>query len=244
MLTSTVLGRYEAHYFKCNKCGFLGIASPTWLQEAYDSPIASADTGILQRSQQLRPRLVCLFKLVFPMGSVIADVGAGYGVLVRTMRDVGLDFRWSDPLCSNLLARGFELGSERCDGLTAVEVLEHVVDPAKFLEESLARTGASVAVVTTEPLPSPVPPQSWWYYARPSGQHISFFERRTLAVLADRLNLRLHSRRNLHVFHNGEVARWQFAVAATRVSALAEHLLRKSANSLTEADSLLFDTPP
>ena len=239
--TAVVLARHEARYLKCRACGFLGVEGPSWLEEAYGSPVADIDTGILERTAHLVPRLLCLLRMTCPKDAVFADIGAGYGVLVRAMRDAGLDFRWSDPLSPNLLARGFELGGEQCAAVTAVEVLEHTEDPLAFLRETLETTRASLVVLTTELLPSPVPEISWWYYARPSGQHVSFFERRTLDVLARRLGLRVHSRHSFHVLHAGQVAPWQFLVAATRLAPVAAAVLRRSLDSLTAADSGLFD---
>ena len=239
--TAVVLGRHEADYLKCRACGFLGVDRPFWMEEAYGSPVADIDTGILERTAHLVPRLVCLLRMTCPRDAIFADIGAGYGVLVRAMRDAGFDFRWNDPLSPNLLARGFELAGERCAAVTAVEVLEHTEDPLAFLRETLERTHATLAVLTTELLPSPVPEPAWWYYARPSGQHVSFFERRTLDVLAGRLGLRVHSRHSFHVLHSGQVAPWQFLVAATRLAPVAAAVMRRSLDSLTAADSGLFD---
>lgn len=240
--SALVMARHKADYLKCRACGFLGVDEPSWLDEAYGSPIAGIDTGILERAYQLVPRLVCLLRMTCPKDAVFADVGAGYGVLVRAMRDAGLDFRWSDPLCPNLLARGFELDGHRCAAVTAIEVLEHTRDPLTFLRDTLARSNASLLVFTTEVLPAPLPdPARWWYYALPSGQHISFFEQRTLKTLATRLGMRVYSRHNFHALHSGEVARWQFLVAATRLAPVVAPLLRRSLESLTAADSGLFD---
>lgn len=235
-----VLERHEAQFFKCDGCGFLGVLGPSWLDEAYASPIADIDTGILDRSLSLVPRLLSLFRLVFPKDAVFVDVGAGYGVLVRAMRDAGLDFRWSDPFCPNLLARGFEAGAERCAAVTAIEVLEHTTDPVAFIRETLERTGASVMVLTTEVLPAPVPDPGWWYYALPNGQHVSFFERRTLDRVAAQVGMKVLSRRNFHVLHTGQVAAWQFAIAATRLAPAAAKVLGAGVRSLTVDDSTLF----
>lgn len=241
VFSALVLERHEAAYLKCRQCGFLGVDRPSWLDEAYASPIAELDTGILYRSLSLVPRLLTLFRLVFPKDAVFVDVGAGYGVLVRAMRDAGLDFRWSDPFCPNLLARGFEAGDEPCAAVTAIEVLEHTPDPLAFTGETLERTGASVMVLTTELLPSPVPDvASWWYYSLFNGQHISFFERRTLDVLGGRLGLQVHSRRNFHVLHAGQVAPWQFTVAATRLASVTAKVLGAGVRSLTVPDSTLI----
>jgi hypothetical protein len=215
-----------------------------WLQEAYESAIADVDTGVLARARDLEPRLICILRPLWKeRPAVFADIGAGYGVLVRAMRDVGLDFRWSDPHCANLLARGFELESQHCDAITAIEVLEHAVDPVAFLREAFNRTGASVAVLTTELLPKPVPdPASWWYYAFETGQHVSFFEHRTLGHLATKLGLRLRSRQNLHVLHSGQVKQWHFLLAATRLAPIGAALLGRSLESLTERDNPLLAT--
>jgi len=240
--SATVLGKYDADYLKCHGCGFLGASKPVWLEEAYKSAIADIDTGVLARARDLAPRLICILRPLWREPAVFADIGAGYGVLVRAMRDAGLDFRWSDLHCANLLARGFELGTEQCQAITAIEVLEHAVDPVAFLKDALHRTGASTAVLTTELLPEPVPdPAAWWYYAFETGQHVSFFERRTLELLATKLGLRLRTRRNLHVLHTGKIRGWHFLLGATRLAPPGAALLGRSLQSLTERDNPLFE---
>ena len=242
VFSATVLAKYLSDYLKCGACGFLGARDPVWLEEAYKSAIVDIDTAVLARARDLEPRLICILRPLLREEAVFADIGAGYGVLVRAMRDIGLDFRWSDLHCANLLARGFELGAEQCEAITAIEVLEHAVDPVEFLSEALHRTGASVAVLTTELLPEPVPdPASWWYYAFETGQHVSFFERRTLSLLAAKLGLRLRTRRNLHVLHTGQVREWHFLLGATRLAPLGAALLGRSLKSLTERDNPLLD---
>lgn len=242
VFSATLLEKYQSDYLKCRVCGFLGVRDPVWLEEAYESAIADVDTGVLARARDLEPRLICILRPLWKERAVFADIGAGYGVMVRAMRDAGLDFRWSDLHCANLLARGFELGTERCEAITAIEVLEHAVDPVTFLSDALQRTGASVAVLTTELLPEPVPdPASWWYYAFETGQHVSFFERRTLELLAKKLGLRLRSRGNLHVLHAGQVRGWHFLLGATRLARIGAGLLGRSLESLTERDNPLLE---
>lgn len=57
--------------------------------------------------------------------------------------------------------------------------------------------------------------------ARSLGQHISFFEFRTLERMAERLDLQLTSRYNIHVFHRSQVGRFWGTVALTRLNRLA-----------------------
>jgi hypothetical protein len=33
------------------------------------------------------------------------DIGGGYGLLTRLMRDRGFDFYWKDPHCENIFAK-------------------------------------------------------------------------------------------------------------------------------------------
>lgn len=239
-LRYTVLQRHQCTLLKCEDCGFLGAEEAPWLDEAYSDTIVDVDTGVLARARSLEPVLLCLAAGCCPPNSTFADIGAGYGVLVRAMRDRGLDFRWSDPMCENLLARGFELHGEQCAALTAVEVLEHAIDPLAFLGDALDLTGAPMAIVSTELLPAPVPPPEWWYLLPTTGQHISFFEHRTLERMAERLDLQLTSRYNVHVFHRGQVGRIWGTVALTRLNRLASAVVSRRFPSLTEADNGLI----
>lgn len=236
------LERHPARFLKCDGCGFLAVEDPTWLEEAYRSVIAMADTGVLSRARDLESRLISLIMLVYGPHALHVDVGGGYGALVRTMRDAGLDFRWSDPYCENLLAQGFEHRGEPVTLATLIEVLEHAVDPLGFLRDVLATTGARTVVVTTELLPEPVPdPSEWWYYTLSTGQHLSFFERRTLDVMAEKLGLAVHSRANLHVFHRGEVKDRHFLVAATRLARAAAVILGRRLTPLADNPLLAAD---
>lgn len=239
---ATVRDRHHAVFAKCDTCGFLGAADPTWLDEAYLEPITAVDTGVLARSLALEPHLICLAVWLGGPEGVFLDAGGGYGVLVRHMRDVGLDFRWRDPHCENLLAKGFELAADsRCDVVTAIEVIEHSADPVGFLSAILEDTSAHAIVFTTELLPTPVPsPESWWYYAWATGQHVSFFERRTLDALAEKLGLKASSRRNIHVLHDGRIDRPRFLMATTRFAKLAALLMRMRLVSLTDQDNPLL----
>ena len=104
-------------------------------------------------------------------------------MLVRLMRDRGLDFYWHDAHASNDYAYGFEwmpLAATKAASLaTAIEVLEHVVDPLQFAREVFESTGAEWLLFTTEVHDASTDP-SWHYFAPFSGQHVSFFSRKTL----------------------------------------------------------------
>lgn len=237
--SQVILDRHVGTYVKCERCGFLWVHEPVWLEEAYESPIAVVDSGVLSRVRAIQPRLITLLRLLRCEPPYV-DVGGGHGVLVRSMRDAGFDFRWDDPYSTNVLARGFEYDGSRVSVAVAVEVIEHVPNPSRFVLDTLARTGADILILTTEVLPEPLPPPAWWYFAPETGQHISFFERRTLQALGRATGLFVRSRGNLHVLSRQPIPRWLFLLAATRVGVPASAALRRGTASLTEADNPLL----
>src|SRR5689334_18239883 len=102
------LGRYDAEYRRCTRCGYLAVADVHWLAEAACALLGRSLRGV--RSA--------------------VDYGAGTGLLVRLMRDRGHDFHWYDGYSPNLLAGGFEADlAGRYDLATAFELVEHLPDP-------------------------------------------------------------------------------------------------------------------
>jgi hypothetical protein len=198
-----VRSKYEAVFLRCNRCGFISIANPIWLPEAYASPINVSDTGYVARNLWSAERVRMIVELSRDPAGKFLDYAAGYGLLVRLMRDIGYDFRWADEYCENLFARCFEEPQPLAgtfEAITAFEVLEHLVDPMQTLAE-LARL-SSCLIVSTDLVPEPAPaPTEWWYYGLEHGQHVSFYSSSSLRVIAERLNLHLSTDGvSFHVF--------------------------------------------
>jgi len=201
VFSATVLSRHAVSYYRCARCGLLQTEAPYWLDEAYREPIAAADTGLIQRNFSLAARLsAVLYSCLDPRGAYL-DVAGGYGMLVRLMRDIGFDFYWHDQHCENVLARGFEAAGagRKFSALTAFEVLEHVPDPVRFVSDLLQQHDVRTLIFSTQTYAGNLPPRDWWYYAFETGQHISFYQARTLATLAERLGLHFLSANGLHV---------------------------------------------
>ena len=241
-----VLHKHMAHYEVCDGCGFLRAHEPHWLDEAYSSAIAAADTGLVARNLALAAKLAGA--LYWGMGErgegQYLDAAGGYGMLTRLMRDMGFDFYWADKYCANLLASHFEYKPELgpCRAVTAVEVLEHLTDPAAFIEETLAAAGTDTLLFTTELYRgAPPAPDAWWYYTFETGQHIGFFQRRTLEALGTRLGLHLASANGVHLLSKGLVNEQVLSFATGRLaSRLAPGWSRRRLGSKTLSDHQLM----
>lgn len=244
--TATVLNKYQAQYEVCNACGFLRARDPHWLEEAYTSAIAAADTGLVARNVALASKVAGA--LYWAMGErgdgQYLDAAGGYGMLTRMMRDLGFDFYWKDKYCDNLIARGFEYRLELggCRAVTAMEVLEHLVDPAAFVEETLATAGAQTFFFTTELYEGMPPhPDNWLYYTFETGQHIGFFQRRTLETLGTRLGLKFASSNGLHVLSKTAVNENLLKLATGRWSSrLSPWWIRRRLGSKLMSDHRLM----
>lgn len=200
---ANVLKKYEAVYNRCGECGFLQAENPYWLEEAYSDAIATADTGLVQRNISISRTLASLLYFgMDPKGAYI-DVAGGYGMLVRLMRDFGFDFYWDDKYCQNLLAKGYESTntSEAITAITAFEVLEHLLSPVDFVAEQMKKFNTRTLIFTTELyLGNEAPSKDWWYFAFPTGQHISFYQKQTLQKIAEKLGTRYYQIGGMHIF--------------------------------------------
>lgn len=236
-----VLGKHEATYNLCEGCGFLCAENPSWLEEAYSSAIASTDTGLVARNVAIANSLASI--LYFMMkerghGRYV-DFAGGYGMLTRLMRDFGFDFYWSDKYCQNLLARGFDYSQQMgaCRAVTAFEVLEHIEDPIKFVEEAFKFGQTDTLIFTTELYEGKPPsPDQWWYYSFETGQHISFFQKRTLEVIANKLKLNFSSNGWLHIISKDKINYTLLKAVTGRLGFFATRWIRRNLTDLTMRD--------
>ena len=190
--SEVVLGKHEAHYFQCQHCGLIQPQNPeSWLQEAYSSAIAATDIGLVSRNISNIRRMEPILSRLCASDTKILDVGGGYGMLCRGLRDRGFDCYTTDVYCENLFARKFEPDQGfKADVLLAFEVFEHVGDPVAFVDEQFRKYSPDLMIFSTlvyetnEP-----PPKDWWYYTWDTGQHISIYHPKSLRELAKKLGL-------------------------------------------------------
>jgi hypothetical protein len=179
---------HEIRFYECSKCFFVQTNEPVWLTEAYSEPINLSDTGILERNLTARTEVFALLRALNSAGGTVLDYAGGYGILVRLLRDIGVNALWYDLYCDNLLARGFEYASGPISLLAAYEAFEHFLHPIDEIKKMLSISDC--ILLSTEIMPSPSPdPSDWWYYGLEHGQHISFYREKTFLQIAADLNL-------------------------------------------------------
>lgn len=221
-----LLDKYDVEYFQCPRCDLIQTEQPHWLAEAYTQAISQLDTGAIQRNQgaaQLTALVATLLDI--PPSATCLDFGGGHGVLVRMLRDVGLDFRWFDKYGENLFARGFEgeLG-EHYTLVTAFEVIEHLADVRADLD-ALFAPGPDYVLVGTVLHEGHV--DGWWYYMLESGQHIAFYSKKTLAWIGDAFGYDVIAARDYSLF-----IRRDHRIGAVRRAVIQQVLRRPTALNL------------
>ena len=178
-----VLLGHQVNYFECPVCAYIQTETPHWLDQAYAEAINVSDTGIMVRNQTNARIVIATLMHLGELDSTVVDCAGGYGILVRLLRDFGINALWADRYCQNLLARGFEHRTEPAALVTAFEAFEHFENPAEELDRLL--TLAPNVLFSTELIASPAPQQAdWWYYGKEHGQHIGFFRIKTLEKIA------------------------------------------------------------
>ena len=200
--TATVLGEHNIQYYQCAYCGFIQTETPYWLDEAYSEVINSSDLGMVARNLGLARICRALVTVFFNSNGKFVDYGGGYGLLVRLMRNSGFDFYRYDPLCANFFAKGFDVDVEAKHSyelVTAFEVFEHLVHPLEDIERMLAFSRNILFGTKLVPPHNPKPGE-WQYYGLEHGQHVSFYTKKSLSVIAENFHLHLHScRESIHL---------------------------------------------
>jgi len=219
-------------YYECLTCGYVQTETPYWLDRAYAEAINDSDTGIMVRNYANARIVLATMLMLGKLNGSLVDCAGGYGILVRMLRDYGINALWSDMFCQNLVARGFEHTNETADLVTAFEAFEHFVNPAEELDKMLKI--APNVLISTEIIADPAPKQDdWWYYGKNHGQHIGFFRIRTLAKIArDRGKYLVSNGASYHLISDQPINETAWKVMI-RVGRLIPLLLRRS---LTQND--------
>ncbi|MGZ6218337.1 MAG: class I SAM-dependent methyltransferase, partial [Vulcanimicrobiaceae bacterium] len=176
---------------RCEDCGSLQTEPPFWLEDAYRDVGTGDDTGACQRNFDLVLQSATLLRLMrWEPTATCLDYGAGMGLFGRMMRDRGYNFFAYDKYLSPFYMDRYVAVDPR--GLkpqlvTAFELLEHLPDPAKDLDEVFG-LGADLVIATTEICDGQG--AEWWYFNPAQGQHVFFYSRKAMTFIAQKYGYR------------------------------------------------------
>jgi hypothetical protein len=212
-----VLGKYDVAYFHCGRCDLIQTEEPYWLDEAYSSTMSALDTGAMARNLFCASLVPVFCRLLGVKGKhPCLDYGGGHGVLTRLLRDRGYDYSWHDKYGPNLFARGFAGDpTSRYDLVTAFEVFEHLAATRDELTR-LFQPRHKFLLVSTLLHAGHQP--GWWYYMPESGQHVSFYSRRTIEHVAGLFGYRALCGTAHVLFIRGDVRLGAFRQALARAA--------------------------
>lgn len=189
-----IMNKYDISYHICNNCNFVQTEDPFWLKEAYENPINTTDTGLVERNIYHSKIVSTIIYVLFNQNSKFIDYAGGYGLFTRLMRDIGFEYYWDDPYTTNLLAKGYDYDkkTKNFELLTCLEAFEHIYDPIQEVN-NMTELSSNI-FFSTYLLPKNKPkPNDWWYYGLNHGQHVSIYSFKSLQFLAKILNLNLYS---------------------------------------------------
>lgn len=172
--TDLLLERYQVGYYRCGECESLMTERPTWTAEAYSNTSRPTDVAAAGRVEQCRILLFWLWKLFrFRATDRLLDWGGGDGLMVRKLRDDGINALLYDEYTKNNYAIGFEGDpDEHYSVITAFEVWEHLTDPRTDLQRMFAYQ-PKVLLISTGFYRGQ--DKNWHYLAPWSGRHVFFW---------------------------------------------------------------------
>lgn len=183
-----ILGKHDVNYFECADCCSLQTEPPYWLDEAYGNEnLSNLDTGAVQRNIHNLAACFAIFKL-FNVRNAI-DIGGGDGLLCRMLRDYEINCYVKDKYATPTYAQGFtEQDFDTPDLVIGFEVLEHFPNPKSDLDDLFKHNSnallLSTAIYTNEK-------KDWWYLTLESGQHVFFYSKKALELIAEKYNYSL-----------------------------------------------------
>lgn len=187
-------------YHRCEKCGFIFTTyfdefdDYMWRKYIYNSDYIKADPEYLD----IRPKNNAFFidtllsaKKVMVIG---LDYGGGNGVTANALRKLGYQYDSYDPYGEYSICNELVGSYNFC---SAIEVLEHTIDPIGLMENLLKLTTRDKLMViigtsTSDHIVTNKQRLSWWY-AAPRNGHVSLFSKKTLSILASQFGLGYHS---------------------------------------------------
>jgi 2-polyprenyl-3-methyl-5-hydroxy-6-metoxy-1,4-benzoquinol methylase len=224
-LLSSGIALPEGSLLRCAACGQLVSQCSV---EQYESALRKWDTAggttpsrdaIARHDQVGRRRLRTLLALLGrgPAGVRLLDVGCSSGAFLETARQAGLDaegVELSPEAAQTARRAGFRVFTGRLedarfpdavfDAIALIELVEHLPDPRALLEEGrrILRPGGIVMITTPNgaSLTARAMGARWGVFSLTGmGGHVSFFNPRSLRMLAERTGFEVAKLETRHV---------------------------------------------
>jgi hypothetical protein len=181
LFTKKVLEKHDVSYYKCSHCHSLQTEKPYWLDEAYKkNNLSNTDTGAAQRNLHNLAASYTISKIL--NANNVIDIGGGDGLLCRMLRDYKINCYVKDKYATPTYGQGFtEEDFSTPDLIIGFEVLEHYSNPIADLDDVFSYQPhallLSTAIYTNEK-------QDWWYLSPESGQHVFFYSKKAMKIIA------------------------------------------------------------
>jgi hypothetical protein len=194
-----LLGKYNVSFFHCENCASLQSELPYWLDEAYSGERQIPDLGIAQRTLELKRTTYLASKILMLNDSdKILDWGGGNGLLVRMMRDMGLDAYLYDLYAKNFYSVGFEYEKNgKYSLITSFETWEHFVNPTSEIN-SFFELNPEYIIISTGLYE--LQKDDWSYLTPLSGRHVFFYSLQARKMIARKFGYFLFNRGSFSIF--------------------------------------------
>ncbi len=234
LFAQTLLGKHRASYYRCDGCGHVQTEQPHWLEEAYQNLTFHRDVGMVGRSiNTARTTTALAWRLDLGREEPCLDWGGGTGLFVRVCRDYGLNYFYYDRYARNIFASGFAVQNPAVEKsyalVSAFEVAEHLPDPIRDFGEIL-RLAPRFLLFST--LLYQGQGSDWWYFLD-DGQHVAFYTRRSLEIVAARFGYVLTTNDcDLHLFARESYSHRLLDGAQKHAEKLSERYKKKHGSRL------------
>lgn len=178
----TYLKHIPVGLYRCEACGCLETNPPDWLDEAYADTRPVRDVWMAGRTEGMRVLTLLIIHALGLKRPRLFDWGGGNGLLVRMLRDAGVDAYRSDKYVPNYYAVGFDVeDGAKADLMTAFEVFEHSDDPCLLMTEMTAHAPDAILLSTDLYQGQGA---DWPYIHKDSGKHVFFYSEKGMTMLA------------------------------------------------------------
>ncbi|MDJ0689875.1 MAG: methyltransferase domain-containing protein [Xenococcaceae cyanobacterium MO_188.B32] len=204
LFSKKLLQKYEVAFFRCHQCKSLQTEAPYWLDEAYAGLRSIPDIAAVERVQKLQ-LIVYFVAKIFGLSpnDKILDWGGGDGLLVRMLRDLGLDAYLLDKYITNRYAVGFEDRlSQHYKMITCFETWEHFSNPKIEIEKQFQRQPEIIFLSTSIYKSQGI---NWNYLTPLSGRHVFFYSKTAMEWIAHQFGYEFLNYNNFSIFYKSHL---------------------------------------